>query len=83
MSTPNCTDLGPQDSLSRDGTIPAALDHGRPAFKIVVGALIVLLLALAGSLSPEPQSTVDRLELPREAPAIEFDGHGKWGGYAR
>jgi len=89
MSTTNCPSIGPQDSLRRDSLIPPAVTHGRLAFKIAVGALLGLLLAIAGNLAGEPTGPVERLTLPQvepaPAPAQEpvFDGHGKWGGYAR
>lgn len=90
MSTTNCPSIGPQeslhgDSLRRDSLIPPAVTHGRLAFKIAVGALLGLLLAIAGNLEGEPTGSVERLTLPQSVPAPEpvFDGHGKWGGYAR
>ncbi len=55
MATPNCPSLGPRDSLGRDGLIPVPYSGGRLAFKIALGALAGLLLALAaGQPAHEP-----------------------------
>jgi hypothetical protein len=61
MATSNCPSLGPRDRLSRDGLIPVPYGGDRLAFRIALGALAGVLLALAASLPAD--------ELPGARPA--------------
>ena len=88
MSTSNCSSLGPRDILSRDELIPAATRGNGFAVRLAVAALAGLALAVLGSLPADPsrvapQATGITVPGSAPAPAIEFDGRGKWSGYSR
>ncbi|WP_193371486.1 hypothetical protein [Pelagibius marinus] len=75
MATPNCPSHGPRDSLSRDGLIPIPYGGDRLAFRMALGALAGLLLALAASLSPEEEKgapAAEPLRLPGSATVPEL-----------
>jgi len=88
MSTSNCPSVGPSDSLRRDASVPFARSGNGLAFRIAIAALAGLVLALAAGQPAEEGASLSRdlrIQIPGSAPApaTEFDGHGKWGGYAR
>jgi hypothetical protein len=69
----------PHDLLARRDLMPGPVHGARLAFKIAVGALLGLLLAVAGNLSEPPQD-VERLA-PLEVgptPSVAADPTGPW-----
>lgn len=88
MSTSNCPSIGPSDSLRRDALVPFARNGNGLALRIAVAALAGLALAVLASLPAGDGTSLThdaRISAPGSAPApaTAFDGHGKWGGYAR
>jgi len=86
MSTSNCPSVGPSDSLRRDAPVPFARSGNGLAFRIAIAALAGLVLALLAGQPAEEGASLPRdarIVAPGSGPAPEFDGHGKWGGYAR
>jgi len=75
MATSNCPSLGPRDSLGRDGLIPVPYGGDRLAFRIALGALAGVLLALAAGLpaeAPTGARPAEPLQLPGNASPPEL-----------
>jgi hypothetical protein len=79
MATPTCHPLGAHDSLSRDHLLHVADAGGGLAAKIAIGALLGLLLAIAGSLDPKSQDSVDRRALTGAPVEIVAIPQSPWG----
>ena len=80
MATSNCPSIGTRDSLHRDDLIPPGVVHGRLVVKLVIGALIGLLLALAGNLSEPRQDSSDPLVKPWSTDSLPSSPWGEAGG---
>ncbi|MGF1593003.1 MAG: hypothetical protein ACFCUW_06975 [Kiloniellaceae bacterium] len=88
MTTSNCPSMGSLDSLRRDAPVPFARNGNGLALRIAVAALAGLALAVLASLPAGDGTSLThdaRITAPGSAPApaTEFDGRGKWSGYAR
>ncbi|MGF1593002.1 MAG: hypothetical protein ACFCUW_06970 [Kiloniellaceae bacterium] len=69
----------PHDLLARHDLMPAPVRNARLAFKIAVGALLGLLLAVIGSLDPKNQESVDRRALTGAPAEIVAIPRSPWG----
>jgi hypothetical protein len=79
MATPTCHPLGAHDSLSRDHLLHVADAGGGLATTIAIGALLGLLLAIAGSLDPKRQESADRRALTGAPTEIVAIPQSPWG----
>lgn len=78
MPTPLCRT--PQhDNLSREHLLHVSDTGNGLVVKIAVGAILGLLLAIAGSLDPKDQESVDRRALTGAPTEIGAIPQGPWG----
>ena len=88
MSTSDFQPLGAQARLRRDWLQPADAGGNGSAIRFAVAVLALVALGVLGSLPADRSEFASQsagITLPGNAaaPAIAFDGRGKWGGYAR
>ncbi|GAB4374968.1 MAG: hypothetical protein Kow00114_37890 [Kiloniellaceae bacterium] len=77
MVASNYRSIAAHRDLRRSGVLPPAVVGARAASKIVIGALIGLVLAVAGSLGDPKDETLPRIETPLAAGGVPANPWGE------